>query len=509
MNIRFRWLVIVTVCLSLVTSFWVMIPRSSAQTATWTVNVFNNKDLAGSPVWVGVTSSINYNWGADAPTINGQATGAPADNFSIRFTSSVLFTAGTYRFTVQVDDGARLYVDGFLVINSWQNGEARTIQGDYTFTSDAYHTIMVEMYDVVDKAVIVASWALSSGGMITPVGTGTPWLGEFFPNADLSGAPVFTTNYPPSGLNINWGQASPAGNVPVDAFSARIIRSLGVPTDVPKGIYKFYVRADDNFRFYVDSTLILDNWGVYSGGQLYTADVTLLEGPHTIRLEYRDQSADAYVFLTWTPPSGQNPILNLDGGGGVVSGTPVPTIAPMTPPPGATAVPQAPPPPPPSNAIGRVQGNLVIRDAPNRQGAKIGLMPWKTEVPILGRDQYHAWYQVNYNGLVGWAYAPWIKLIQGAFDDLPYTDGSIPVWAPPPTEGVIVQCYGNVKIRSGPGLNFPRISKVTWGTRVQVLGISPDRRWYQIRHGDVIGWSSAPWYRLVQGDLASVPVVSG
>ena len=128
---------------------------------------------------------------------------------------------------------------------------------------------------------------------------------------------------------------------------------------------------------------------------------------------------------------------------------------------------------------------------------------------ILGRSQNHASYQVaRSNRQTGWACATWIRITEGSVDSRPYTDGSQPVQPTPPTSGLIAQAFGNMRIRSGPGANFPQISLAQWGTRVQVLGISPDGQWLKVQHGDVVGWSSAPWFRFVQGSLAEVPVTS-
>ena len=134
-------------------------------------------------------------------------------------------------------------------------------------------------------------------------------------------------------------------------------------------------------------------------------------------------------------------------------------------------------------------------------------MPWGTEVELIGKDGGLSWYMVNYNGLVGWSYAPWIRIIQGTFAQLPYTDGTQPPFEPPPaTEGVVVQAYGNMRIRSGPGFQFPRIARAIWGSRVQLLARSTNGLWYKIRYGDIIGWSFATWYRTVQGDPSTLPV---
>jgi len=568
MKIVFRWLVVAVVCAGVIGGWWLaQPPTSQAQGgAAWTVSVFSNPDLAGSPLpFAAVTNSVNFSWGTGVPVINGvPVPGAPNDNFSVRFVTTTFFTAGNYRFTVQVDDGARLYVDGVLLINAWQAGLGlRTLQADYNFTVDGNHTITVEMFDTIDNATIIASWALSAGGGLcvtgytysacpagsvpgsNPAPSGWPpasgpsaicndgwnscstnasgtcsdhggvrywcigttggqpgqaWSGEFFNGVDLAGPPIYTTTYPASGLNLNWGQGSPGGAVPADNFSARFMRTINVPSELAEGVYTFYARADDGFRFYVDNTLIFDQWDAFVN-QTFTAPVTLLNGPHVLKFEYREFTMDALVFLTWSPPSAQNPVINPDASGAPVQAT-------ATPAPGQPDGQggQAAPPPPAVGVRGMVMGNLRVRSGPSLRDPKIGLMPWGTEVDILGRDSGHAWYQVNFNGLVGWAYAPWIRLLTGSFDALPYTDGTRPVFAPPPTQGVIAQAFGNMRIRSGPGFQYPKISKAQWGTRVQVLARSTNGLWIKVQHGDVVGWTYLNWYRIVQGDLGAVPV---
>ncbi|MBN1563529.1 MAG: SH3 domain-containing protein, partial [Anaerolineae bacterium] len=156
---------------------------------------------------------------------------------------------------------------------------------------------------------------------------------------------------------------------------------------------------------------------------------------------------------------------------------------------------------------GRVTGNLRIREQPTTASAKIGLMPWGTEIDLYGKNAAHDWYMVSYEGIVGWSYAPWIEIIEGSLEQLPYMDGTSPIDTPlPATQGVIVQAYGNVRIRNGPGLDFPKIGLVPWGTRVQLLARSSDGLWYKIQHGVIVGWSYQTWYRPVQGDPTTVPV---
>lgn len=585
-----------------------------AQTYPWEVDVFFTPNLGLTPYETDTTALLDYTW-PTAPVINGATVpGAPDDGYSVRFTRNVSFTAGLYTFTLIGDEGVNLYVDGVHYINRWDNAAPATFTADVQLSA-GFHVIVVEMEDTGGEGRVALTWTVVPPTAMPPTLTPTSgpvyvpstnaWNAEFFNNPDLSGAPVFIGVYPPSGLNLNWGLGSPNPAVPVDNFSARFTRTINIPAEMPAGTYRFYARADDAFRFYINNNagtdyLLFDFWG-YKRNETFTADYPLGPGSHTFRFEFQELTADAYVFLTWSPPNAQNPILNPDGSGGVpgaqtsVPGAPTPTPLPGAPtltplPPAAAgtvnvnilnfragpslqaeiigklnrgftypiqgrtpdstwlyisvggrlgwvmgqylaiegdlnAVPVIPyesagiaPTPTPTplpqiqlpdvNVRGRTLANLVIRSDPNRRAERLGVIPWNTEVQIFGRDNGHAWYLLNYNGIVGWSYAPLIRLTLGAFDDLPYLDGSVPVFAPPPTEGIIAQAFGNMRIRSGPGLNFPQISKAQWGTRVEVLGRSPDRQWLKIRHGDVVGWSAAAWYRIMQGSLADVPTVT-
>lgn len=580
----FRLLILTVLCMSFVGGLWLTAPPSTeARGAAWNVQVFNNVNLSGSPIWVGISPTVSYTWGAGAPVINGAPTGAPADNFSIRFTTSAFFTAGNYRFTVQVAGGARLCVEttqcgagGLLLINQWTPGTFRTFQADFNFATDGNHNITVEMFDSGGDSAIIANWALAVGSIPTPTitCTGTPWYAEFFNGIDLAGTAIFTTTYPPSGLNQSWPSGSPGGPVPASNWSARFTRTLNVPTDLPAGVYTFYASADDNYRFIVDVTTIIDSWGTF-GGNPQSAPVTLMPGPHTLKMEFRQLTVGASVFLTWTPPSAQCPVIPPTGGGstggGTGGGTGQPTgvtgtvnvpqlhfrSAPSTtasilatlnqgttypvtgrsadnawaqilvngqtgwvmakfltfagdfntvPVVGAPA-PSAPAAPPPSNAQGLSQANLRIHTLPSAFSPTVGVLPFGTKLPILGKDEGRSWYQINFSGTVGWVYSPFVKLIQGDYEGIPYTDGTQPPFEPaPPTTGVIVEAFGNMRIRSGPGFQFPKIARAVYGTRLQVLGRSTSLLWYKVKYGDTVGWTLASWYRLVQGDLSTVPV---
>ncbi|UCC87113.1 MAG: SH3 domain-containing protein [Anaerolineales bacterium] len=120
----------------------------------WRGEYYNNKSLSGIPMLVLDEPAINFHWGNSSP--------APgmidADGFSARWSRSLDLTAGTYRFTMTVDDGARLYVNGHLLIDAWKDQPARTYTGDI-YLPGASASIQMEYYENTGRALAVLDWA--------------------------------------------------------------------------------------------------------------------------------------------------------------------------------------------------------------------------------------------------------------------------------------------------------------------------------------------------------------
>ena len=108
--------------------------------------------LSGTPTFTACESSINYNWGTGGPD-NGLGT----DQFSVRWTGSFNFNAGSYTFSATADDGIRLWVDGNQIINAWVDEAATTYQATVTLTAGA-HVIKVEYYENGGSAVAQVGW---------------------------------------------------------------------------------------------------------------------------------------------------------------------------------------------------------------------------------------------------------------------------------------------------------------------------------------------------------------
>ncbi len=118
----------------------------------WRGEYYANPNLGGSPALVRNDVALNFNWGGSAP-----AAGLPADNFSARWTRSLNLPAGLYRISLTIDDGARLWVDGGLVIDQWRDSSPSTYVADVQL-SQGVHNFRIEYYERSGGAQIDLRW---------------------------------------------------------------------------------------------------------------------------------------------------------------------------------------------------------------------------------------------------------------------------------------------------------------------------------------------------------------
>ena len=274
-------------------------PRHSE--ATWRAQFWNNPSLDGTPVLERQDTAIDYNWGSGSPDSR-----VNADRFSARWTRYVYVTPGTYRFTVNSDDGVRLWVDKTLLVNDWSDHAARVATADM-WLSAGHHLIKVEYYENTGLAVISLAWVRvtqPSGG----------WLAEYFNNDSLSGTPALTRFDP--AIDFNWGRNAPAPGVNADTFSARWTQS---PAFTP-GHYRFSVTADDGVRLWVNGHLLIDEWREQSA-RTFSGDIYLPGGAIPIRMEYCELYGLAIARLATSRLDATETIVDNDSAGFVKGGS--------------------------------------------------------------------------------------------------------------------------------------------------------------------------------------------
>ncbi len=121
----------------------------------WFAEYYNNRSLSGNATFTRIESGvtgINAFWGSGGP-----GNGVSSDNFSVRWTGAFNFSGGDYRFNIRSDDGIRLWIDGTLVFDRWQD----QVPMDYQITrnlSSGEHQIRIEYYENAFIALAQVGW---------------------------------------------------------------------------------------------------------------------------------------------------------------------------------------------------------------------------------------------------------------------------------------------------------------------------------------------------------------
>jgi LysM repeat protein len=289
-------------------------PSQAPVTATsgWRGQYYAGTTPSGGPIFVRNDAAINFRWGTGSPDPR-----LPHDQFSVAWTRTIAFQGGLYRFSVTADDGARVWINGRLIIDGWK------VQPETTYTADVIltpgnHLVAVDYFDELGVAAIKFSFVRLGAAppiVVTPApGTPTPapsttpapapsatpttpaqgqgWLGQYFDNRALAGSPVGVRLDP--AIGFEWGTGSPMSGVPSENFSVRWTRTLSFDA----GTYVFCAMVDDGVRIYVRNQLVVDAWHA-SNSVNYCNTVTLPGGDHPVVVEYYDGGGEALIYVWW------------------------------------------------------------------------------------------------------------------------------------------------------------------------------------------------------------------
>ena len=139
----------------------------------WLAQYYDNSSLYGLPVVTFAEADPSHNWGQGAPM-----QGVPVDNFSARWTATLLLDGGSYRVSAFADDGVRVFIDNALVINEFHGFVDQT----YTRTLDlsaGVHTVIVEYFDATGPAILDYDLTRLDGQTPPPVSGATATVRAF------------------------------------------------------------------------------------------------------------------------------------------------------------------------------------------------------------------------------------------------------------------------------------------------------------------------------------------
>ena len=313
MNRRFLLVILVLAALAVV---GVGAATAQSSPAMWFVSYYDNVDLEGAPVRTASEGVIDHDWGTGAPV-----SGVPANKWSARWSTYKDFEAGTYRFTITSDDGARIYLGDKHIHADWNKHPALTSYIDVSLNGGTY-PMAVDYFDDTGDAQLELGWerrgaAVAGAADVTVVSRGTigstptpaptgSWYATYWNNRNLQGTPVRTRNE--SSVDYNWGSGSPAPGVNADNWSARWTRRIYFPA----GTYRFNVISDDGVRVFVGDRHVINDWSDHAA-RTASATVTLSAGTYPVAVDYYEHGGGALLHFWWerlndsggsTPPQG-------------------------------------------------------------------------------------------------------------------------------------------------------------------------------------------------------------
>ncbi|MCY3019265.1 MAG: PA14 domain-containing protein [Planctomycetota bacterium] len=249
--------------------------------------------------------TINFKWPGGVP--KGYA---PRTGFSARWSGFVEPPQdGEYVFDVTSCAGSRLYLDTFILFDSW-SGKGNTGKSlPVVLQKGKKYALRFELRNRGEDSPAVAclKWGL--------VGEPTQFVCADPPEAGDMGVPVghlqggWQAEYGKVGVEEplvtrkelaiawDWGGASPSPAVPVDKFWGRWT-GLVVPPETSE--YVFHVVWDEGVRLYINDMLLLDYMNL-GPGKADSPPLQLEKGKsYLVRLEYLEWNEYASCALRWS-----------------------------------------------------------------------------------------------------------------------------------------------------------------------------------------------------------------
>ncbi|MRH43929.1 hypothetical protein GH741_14900, partial [Aquibacillus halophilus] len=229
---------------------------------SWLAYYYDNPYLKGLPISakviepVGKFDKLSENNSFGSPT-----SGMPNDNFSAKYTTAKRITAGNYILRTKADDGVRVYLDGKLILDRWNQGahtgEAIQVKiadrSNYPVNEKDVHWIEVEYRENTARSEIDVFLEPYESA----IASSSTWIGEFFENDKFRGVPLIVGGNnsfePVTAIDYNWGQGSPLATVPKDHFSARFTKNIRLSE---AKTYIVDASADDGVRVSVDGKVV-------------------------------------------------------------------------------------------------------------------------------------------------------------------------------------------------------------------------------------------------------------
>ena len=116
---------------------------------------FNNTELRGPAATVRTDRQIDFNWDRFQPTAQ-----LSANSFSVRWTGKLTpAESGKYALGFTADDGARLYIDGHLLVDAWEKNPTKTVTKEVALEAGHSYDLRMEYFQNNRDAVAKLVWS--------------------------------------------------------------------------------------------------------------------------------------------------------------------------------------------------------------------------------------------------------------------------------------------------------------------------------------------------------------
>lgn len=200
-----------------------------------------------------------------------------------------------------------------------------------------------------------------------------------------------------------------------------------------------------------------------------------------------------------------------------------------------------------SGVTAEAVGQANLRETTDVNSALVGQITAGTRYPVVGRSQFYPWVLLGDPASaapVGWVYVDLVN-VSGDINQVPFSTlvvGSLPtatatatagdpvsitaaptftldvtvngVALPTPTEtpgsAVMGTVTGEINIRFGPGVEYPRVGVGKTGDRYEVIARHSQLPWLEIRYPDAptgAGWVANDLLD-IEGDVFSLPIIT-
>lgn len=189
-------------------------------------------------------------------------------------------------------------------------------------------------------------------------------------------------------------------------------------------------------------------------------------------------------------------------------------------------------------ATAEALGQANLRAATDTNSVKVGEITSGTVYPVIGRSEFFPWVLLgdpNTQQPIGWVYQDLVT-IRGALNAVPIStlilDPATLVTAPPaaapnnpqptsaplaqptatltPTYSVTGTVRGEVNVRYGPGVDYPRVGVANAGERFELSGYHTQYPWVQVRYANSpngYAWIARDLLD-IQGNIFTLPAIS-